>query len=88
MDSWDRLRVLRGVDFSDLGAAYSWGLMSGLEDHLDEEVWVELRVVGLDCFGMQEGSGMLRSMDLGIPGQDWSSLSRSYLVLVLVGIEL
>lgn len=55
------------MDFFDSGAMYSWGLISGLEDHLVEDVALcelELWVVGLGGLSVGDGClGMSMSMD-------------------------
>lgn len=97
VESWERLRGLRigcvrvwdiggGVLLlvvaDGLGARYSSALISGLEDHLvDEVVLAEagIRVEQL-TFGACSGFRLLRELEM-VFGRDWSSLSRSLKML-------
>lgn len=98
-ESWERLRVLRGLVVvvvvgrdvlvlvvDCLGARYSWGWSSGLEDHFVVVVLVEL--VRVDVEGLFVGAwcsvcSVFRPSGCEIFAHDWSSLSRSFEVSVM-----
>lgn len=61
LESCERLRVLRPDVLFCFGVMYSWGFISGLEDHRVEAMLCEeLRVTGLD--GLVGSSGMVMSI--------------------------